>query len=187
MTTTPSHSQLQLVANTIRGLAMDAVQAANSGHPGLPMGMADVTAALWLRSLRYSTKDPQWQGRAPFVRSPGHGSTLLDAVRHLAGFDLPLDELKAFRQLDSATPGHPEYGHPGVETTTGPLGQGLGNGVGLALAAKMEAARFGKPSLENRVFGIVSDGDMMEGISSECASLAGHLGLDNLVYFYDDN
>ncbi|MHC5064083.1 MAG: transketolase [Planctomycetota bacterium] len=181
-------SQAQLVANTIRSLAMDAVQEANSGHPGMPMGMADAAATLWLKHLRYSPEDPEWAGRDRFVLSAGHGSMLLYSLLHLAGFDLSLEEIKNFRQLDSKTPGHPEYAHtPGVETTTGPLGQGFANGVGMALGAKMEAARFSNPGLCTRVFGIVSDGDLMEGISAESASLAGHLGLSNLVYLYDDN
>ena len=181
-------SQSQLAANTIRSLAMDAVQKAGSGHPGMPMGMADAAAVLWLGHLRYSISDPAWPGRDRFVLSAGHGSMLLYSLLHLAGFDLSIDELKNFRQLHSKTPGHPEFAHtPGVETTTGPLGQGFGNGVGMALGARMEAARFGNPLLENRVFGIVSDGDLMEGVSSECASLAGHLGLSNLVYLYDAN
>ncbi len=181
-------SQAQLVANTIRSLAMDAVQRANSGHPGMPMGMADVAATLWLKHLNYSVEDPEWAGRDRFVLSAGHGSMLLYALLHLAGFDLSLEEIKNFRQMDSKTPGHPEYGHtPGVETTTGPLGQGFGNGVGMALGAQMEAARYANAGFRSRVFGIVSDGDLMEGISAECASLAGHLGLSNLVYLYDDN
>ncbi|MEM7201427.1 MAG: transketolase [Planctomycetota bacterium] len=186
--TATSSDLLTLTANTIRGLSMDAVQKANSGHPGMPMGMADAAALLWLEVLRYCPDQPQWPGRDRFVLSAGHGSMLLYSLLHLAGFELPMSELQNFRQLHSRTPGHPEFGETaGVETTTGPLGQGFGNGVGMALAAKMEAARFGCVDLENRVFGIVSDGDLMEGISSEAGSLAGHLGLDNLVYLYDDN
>lgn len=184
----PSSHDLSLVANTIRGLAMDAVQQANSGHPGMPMGMADAATVLWTEFLRYDPADPQWHGRDRFVLSAGHGSMLLYSLLHLAGFDLALDDLKRFRQLHSRTPGHPEVGESaGVETTTGPLGQGFANGVGMALAARMEAARFGHEGLCARVFGIVSDGDLMEGISAEAAALAGHLQLGNLVYLYDDN
>jgi transketolase len=186
--TATMNDTLHLCANTIRGLAMDAVQKANSGHPGMPMGMAEVATVLWTGFLRYSVEDPQWPGRDRFVLSAGHGSMLLYSMLHLSGFDVSLDDIKAFRQLGSKTPGHPEYGQTqGVETTTGPLGQGFGNGVGMALAAQMEAARFRNPHYLARVFGIVSDGDLMEGISSESASLAGHLGLSNLVYLYDDN
>jgi transketolase len=179
---------LQLTANTIRGLAMDAVEKANSGHPGMPMGMAEVATVLWLRHLRWSAGDPAWLGRDRFVLSAGHGSMLLYSMLHLAGYPMSIDDLQSFRQWGSKTPGHPEvHETPGVETTTGPLGQGFGNGVGMALAAKMEAAQTRQPMLETRVFGIVSDGDLMEGISAEAASLAGHLGLDNLCYVYDDN
>ena len=186
--TATMNDTLHLCANTIRGLAMDAVQKANSGHPGLPMGMAEVATVLWTRFLRYSTEDPRWPGRDRFVLSAGHGSMLLYAMLHLAGFDVSLDDIKAFRQLGSKTPGHPEYGDTdGVETTTGPLGQGFANGVGMALGARMEAARYQDPHYLTRVFGIVSDGDLMEGLSSEAASLAGHLGLSNLLYLYDDN
>ena len=186
--TNTSPELLQLTANTIRGLAMDAVQKANSGHPGMPMGMADAASVLWLDYLRYAPSDPTWPGRDRFVLSAGHGSMLLYSLLHLAGFELSLDQLRDFRQLHSKTPGHPEFGEtPGVETTTGPLGQGFGNGVGMALAAKMEAARFGCNLFESRVFGIVSDGDLMEGVANEAASMAGHLGLDNLVFLYDDN
>ena len=186
---TASESELRLAAHVVRGLAIDAVQRARSGHPGMPMGMADVAVALWLDHLRFVPEDPQWAGRDHFVLSAGHGSMLLYALLHLGGYDLPLDELRQFRQLHSRTPGHPEVGiTPGVETSTGPLGQGFGNGVGMALAARMEAARFGAPHLAaHRVFGIVSDGDLMEGVSAEAASLAGHLRLGNLVYLYDDN
>ncbi|NOY78455.1 MAG: transketolase [Calditrichaeota bacterium] len=182
---------LQLTANTIRFLAVDAIQKANSGHPGLPMGAADYAAVLWMRYLNFNPEDPHWPNRDRFVLSAGHGSMLLYALLHLAGFDLTLEDLKQFRQLHSRTPGHPEYGlTPGVETTTGPLGQGFGNGVGMAIAAKMMAARFNTPDFSpvtHRVFGIVSDGDLMEGVSSEAASLAGHLKLGHLIYIYDDN
>ncbi|HLU40450.1 MAG TPA: transketolase [Planctomycetota bacterium] len=187
MTTTDA-SLLTLVANTIRGLAMDAVEKANSGHPGMPMGMADVAAVLWLEHLRHSPKDPHWLGRDRFVLSAGHGSMLLYALLHLSGYRVSLDDLKQFRQWHSRTPGHPEFGETdGVETTTGPLGQGFANGVGMAIAAQMEAAHTGCSMLKTRVLGIVSDGDLMEGISAEAASLAGHLQLDNLLYVYDDN
>jgi transketolase len=180
----------QLCINSIRVLAIDAVQKANSGHPGMPMGMAPAAYVLWTRFLRHNPRNPKWFGRDRFVLSAGHGSMLLYALLYLTGYDLPLDEIKRFRQLGSLTPGHPEYHHtPGVETTTGPLGQGFGNGVGMAIAGKHIEARFGKNSgvFAHRVFAIVSDGDLMEGIASEAASLAGHLGLGNIVYIYDDN
>ena len=186
--TVTRHDTQQLSANTIRGLAIDAVQKANSGHPGMPMGMADVATVLWTRHLRYSVEDPEWAGRDRFVLSAGHGSMLQYALLHLAGFPVSLDDLKSFRQLHSNTPGHPEYGDTvGVEITTGPLGSGFGSGVGMALGARMEAERYSNPLYESRVVGIVSDGDLMEGVAGEAASLAGHLGLSNLVYFYDDN
>lgn len=194
MSVTPSTGRAtleQLAVNTIRFLAVDAVEKAKSGHPGMPMGMADVGYVLWTGFLRHDPRDPQWPGRDRFVLSAGHGSMLLYALLHLSGYDLPMDELKRFRQLGSRTPGHPEHGHTvGVETTTGPLGQGFGNGVGMAVAAKMLDARFGDPKFSPgawRVWGIVSDGDMMEGVASEAASLAGHWGLGNLNYIYDDN
>ena len=182
---------LRLTANTIRFLAVDAIQKANSGHPGLPMGAADYATVLWTHYLKFNPKDPKWPNRDRFILSAGHGSMLLYALLHLSGFDLSIEDLKQFRQLHSHTPGHPEYGlTPGVETTTGPLGQGFGNGVGMAIAAKMMAARFNTSDfspITHRVFGIVSDGDLMEGVSSEAASLAGHLKLGNLIYIYDDN
>jgi transketolase len=181
----------QIAVNTIRFLAADAVEQANSGHPGMPMGMADVAYVIWMRFLRYQPHDPAWPGRDRFVLSAGHGSMLLYAMLHLAGYDLPMDEIRRFRQLGSITPGHPEHGlTPGVETTTGPLGQGLGNAVGMAIALRMLAARFnddGFAPVEARVFGICGDGDLMEGVASEAASLAGHLGLGNLNFVYDDN
>ena len=190
-TTTVTPELEQLAVNTIRFLAADAVEQAKSGHPGMPMGMADVAYVLWTRFLRYCPTDPAWPGRDRFVLSAGHGSMLLYAMLHLTGYDLPLDELKRFRQLGSRTPGHPEHGvTPGVETTTGPLGQGFGNGVGMAVAAAMMRARFADSPLapgDWRVYGIVSDGDLMEGVASEAASLAGHWGLGRLVYVYDDN
>ena len=173
-----------LAVNTIKMLAVDGVQRANSGHPGLPMGAAHYAFVLWSRYLRFNPHDPQWPNRDRFVLSAGHGSMLLYALLHLAGYDLSLEELQRFRQWGSKTPGHPEYGvTPGVETTTGPLGQGFANGVGMALAAKMAAARYNTadhPIIDHYVYGIVSDGDLMEGVSAEAASLAGHLGLGNL-------
>ncbi len=177
----------QLAVNTLRTLAVDAVEQAKSGHPGLPMGAAPMAHVLWTRYLRHNPADPAWPGRDRFVLSAGHGCMLLYALLHLTGYDLPLDELKRFRQWGSLTPGHPERGHTsGVEATTGPLGQGTGNAIGMAIAAKNLAARFGEPA-GFRVFALVSDGDLMEGVSGEASSLAGHLALDNLVFLYDDN
>lgn len=181
----------RLCINSIRVLAIDAVQKANSGHPGLPMGMAPAAYVLFTRFMRFNPRNPKWYGRDRFVLSAGHGSALLYAMLYLTGYDLSLDDLKRFRQLESRTPGHPEnYLTPGVETTTGPLGQGFATGVGMAIAGKHLEARFERDSsglFDHRIFGIVSDGDMMEGISHEAASLAGHLGLGNLIYLYDDN
>jgi transketolase len=181
----------QLCINSIRVLAIDAVQKANSGHPGMPMGMAPIAYLLWTRFMRYNPANPHWFGRDRFVLSAGHGSMLLYAALYLTGYDLPLEQIKQFRQLGSITPGHPEYGvTPGVETTTGPLGQGVGNGIGMALAAKHLRARFERDDsglFDHRVFGICGDGDLMEGVSSEAASIAGHLGLGNIIYIYDDN
>ena len=183
--------RLRLIANTLRFLAVDAIQKANSGHPGLPLGAADYAAVLWTRYLHFDPEEPKWPGRDRFVLSAGHGSMLLYALLHLSGFDVTLEDLKQFRQLHSKTPGHPEYGlTPGVETTTGPLGQGFGNAVGMAIAAKMMAARFNRPDFSpvtHRVFAIVSDGDLMEGVSSETASIAGNLKLGNLTCIYDNN
>lgn len=185
---TVATQDITLVANTIRGLAMDAVQKADSGHPGMPMGMAEVATVLWTEFLRWSAQDPDWLGRDRFVLSGGHGSMLLYSLLHLAGYPVSLDDLKQFRQLHSKTPGHPEFGETvGVETTTGPLGQGFANAVGFAIAAQMEAARFQNPLLLTRVFVTVGDGDLMEGISYEAATLAGHLKLANLVCLFDDN
>jgi transketolase len=181
----------QLCINTIRMLSVDAVQTANSGHPGMPMGAAAMAYVLWTRFLRHNPKDPTWPNRDRFVLSADHGSMLIYSLLHLCGYDLSLEELQNFRQWGSKTPGHPEHGHtPGVETTTGPLGQGFANGVGMALAERYLAARFNKPGyqiIDHFTYGIVSDGDLMEGISHEAASLAGHLGLGKLIYFYDDN
>jgi len=181
----------QLCINSIRVLAIDAVQKANSGHPGMPMGMAPVAYLLFTRFMRHNPRNPHWYGRDRFVLSAGHGSMLLYALLHLSGYDLPLDEIKRFRQLGSKTPGHPEYGVTiGVETTTGPLGQGIGNGVGMAIAAKHMASRFDDGSshlFDHRIFAVCGDGDLMEGIASEAASIAGHLGLGNIIYLYDSN
>jgi transketolase len=181
----------QLCVNTIRALAMDAIQKANSGHPGMPMGMADVAYVLWTQFLRHNPANPGWPNRDRFVLSAGHGSMLLYSLLHLTGYDLSLEEIKQFRQWASRTPGHPEYGDtPGVETTTGPLGQGLANAVGMALAERMLAAEFNQPGFEivnHYTYVLASDGDLMEGISHEAASLAGHLGLGKLICLYDDN
>ena len=187
--TQPSPALRARIENTIRFLAIDAVERARSGHPGAPMGLAAAAFELWNGHLRFDPSDPEWPLRDRFVLSNGHASMLLYALLHLFGFDVTLDDLRSFRQLGSKTPGHPEYGHtPGVETTTGPLGQGFGMGVGMALAAKLTRARFGPDGPGNHlVYGIVSDGDLMEGISAEAGSLAGHLGLGNLIYLYDDN
>ena len=178
----------RLTANTIRGLAMDGVQAANSGHPGMPLGMADVAAVLWSRFLRYDPTDSAWFDRDRFVLSAGHGSMLLYAMLHLTGQGLTLDDLKSFRQWGSRCAGHPEFGEaPGIETTTGPLGAGFAMGVGMAIAEAHLRARFGEGVCNHWTYAIVSDGDLMEGVASEAASLAGHLGLGRLVYLYDDN
>lgn len=177
--------------NTIRFLAVDAVQRAESGHPGMPMGAATMAYVLWMRHLRHNPRDPQWPDRDRFVLSAGHGSMLLYALLHLTGYDLPMEELKTFRQWGSVTPGHPEaHLTPGVETTTGPLGQGVANAVGMAIAEKHLAARFNTPEhniVDHYTYAICSDGDLMEGISHEAASMAGHLGLGKLIYLYDDN
>jgi transketolase len=178
----------QLAVNTIKGLAMDAVQKANSGHPGMPMGMADIAVTLWSRFIEVDPDDPAWPDRDRFVLSNGHGSMLLYSLLHLCGFPLTIDDLKSFRQWESHTAGHPEMDHGlGIETTTGPLGQGFATGVGMAVAETHLRARLGVEVVDHRVFGFVSDGDLMEGISSEAASLAGHFGLGRLVYLYDDN
>src|SRR5499427_1132535 len=184
-------SDTQTMAHAIRALAMDAVQKANSGHPGAPMGLAEVAVALWGRHLKHNPADPHWLDRDRFVLSNGHGSMLLYALLHLTGYDLPIDELRNFRQLHSRTPGHPEVGvTPGVETTTGPLGQGLANAVGMALAEKLLAAHFNRPGhtvVDHRTYVIVGDGCLMEGISHEAASLAGTWQLNKLIAIYDDN
>jgi len=189
--TTPSPAPTSLMANAIRALSMDAVQKANSGHPGMPMGMAEIGVALWSRHLRHNPTNPQWADRDRFVLSNGHGSMLLYSLLHLTGYDLPMEELKNFRQLHSKTPGHPEYGiTPGVETTTGPLGQGLANAVGMALAESLLATEFNKPDakiVDHHTYVFVGDGCLMEGISHEACSLAGVLKLNKLIAFYDDN
>ena len=178
----------RLCVDTVRALAMDAVERAQSGHPGLPMAMAPAAYLLYTRYLRHNPRDPHWPDRDRFVLSAGHGSMLLYAVLHLCGYDLPLRELQRFRQWGSRTPGHPEYGEtPGVETTTGPLGQGFANGVGMAMAERFLRERYGAEVMDHRVFALCSDGDLMEGVSAEAASLAGHLGLGRLVYLWDDN
>ena len=181
----------RLCINTIRFLAVDAVQKAQSGHPGAPMGAAAMAYTLWDRFLKHNPRNPEWPNRDRFVLSNGHASMLLYALLHLTGYDLPLEEIKNFRQWGSKTPGHPEYGHtPGVEATTGPLGQGFGNGVGMAIAERWLAEhynRLGHQIIDHYVYGIVSDGDLQEGVSSEAASLAGTLRLGKLIYLYDDN
>ncbi len=188
----PETKQLQdLAINTIRFLSADGVQQAKSGHPGLPMGTAPMAYTLWTRHLRHNPSNPNWPDRDRFVLSGGHGSMLLYSLLHLTGYDLPLDELKRFRQWGSLTPGHPEYGlTPGVETTTGPLGQGFANGVGMAMTEAHLAKVYNRPGHEiinHYVYAIVTDGDLMEGVASEAASLAGHLRLGKLIYLYDDN
>ncbi len=179
------------LANAIRALSMDAVQQANSGHPGAPMGMADIAEVLWNDYLIHNPADPEWSNRDRFVLSNGHGSMLLYSLLHLSGYDLPIEEIKNFRQLHSKTPGHPEYGYaPGVETTTGPLGQGISNAVGMALAEKVLAAQFnrsGHSIVDHYTYTFLGDGCLMEGISHEVCSLAGTLGLNKLIAFYDDN
>lgn len=182
------HTNLQRLATTVRTLSIDAVQKANSGHPGLPLGAADFTSVLWANYLRFDPKDPHWMNRDRFVLSAGHGCMLLYSMLNLFGYDLPMSQIQQFRQWESQTPGHPEFGMTaGVECTTGPLGQGASNAVGLALSQKMLAARYGADLFNSRVYALVSDGDLMEGVAAEAGSLAGHLQLDNLIYLYDDN
>jgi len=185
----PRHRDLRDMANALRALAMDAVEQAKSGHPGMPMGMADVATVLFRDFLKFDAADPDWPDRDRFVLSAGHGSMLLYGLLHLTGYaDMTLDELKRFRQLGSRTAGHPEYGHAkGIETTTGPLGQGLGNAVGMALAERLLAARFGAALVDHRTYVIAGDGCLMEGISHEAISLAGHLRLAKLTVLWDDN
>src|ERR1700732_3748076 len=187
--TPPGDPKLRRMANALRALAMDAVEQAKSGHPGMPMGMADIAAVLFTQFLRFDPLAPDWPDRDRFIVSNGHGCMLLYGLLHLTGYpDMTLDELKRFRQLGSRTAGHPERGHAsGIEVTTGPLGQGLGNSVGMALAERMLAAEFGSEIVDHHTYVIASDGDLMEGVSHEAASLAGHLGLNKLIVFYDDN
>ena len=181
----------QNLANAIRALSMDAVQQANSGHPGMPMGMADIATVLWREFLQHNPSNPSWSNRDRFVLSNGHGSMLHYSLLHLTGYDLSINDLKQFRQLHSKTPGHPEYGYaPGIETTTGPLGQGLANAVGMALAEKILAAYFNQKDfsiVDHFTYVFMGDGCLMEGISHEVASLAGTLGLGKLIAFWDDN
>ncbi|MFL6616963.1 MAG: transketolase, partial [Povalibacter sp.] len=189
MTTTSS--QRRLLANAIRALAMDAVQKANSGHPGMPMGMADIAEVLWNDYHKHNPVNPKWADRDRFVISNGHGSMLLYALLNLTGYPLSMDDIRGFRQLGSHTAGHPEYDlHLGIETTTGPLGQGLANAVGMALAEKMLAAQFNRPGheiVDHRTWVFLGDGCLMEGVSHEACSLAGTLKLGKLTAFYDDN
>ena len=181
----------ELCINTLRMLSVDMIQEANSGHPGMPMGTSPMAYVLWTRFLKYHPQKPSWPDRDRFILSAGHGSALLYSLLHLTGYDLPLEEIKRFRQWGSKTPGHPEYGEtPGVESTTGPLGQGFPNGVGMAIAERFLASRFNRPGhtiVDHYTYSIVSDGDLMEGVSSEAASLAGHLKLGRLIYLYDNN
>ncbi|WP_103665071.1 transketolase [Gracilimonas amylolytica] len=187
----PASKLDQLCVNTIRTLSIDGVEKANSGHPGMPMGMADVAYVLWTKFLKHNPKNPDWYDRDRFILSAGHGSMLIYSLLHLTGYDLSLEEIKNFRQMGSKTPGHPEYGMtPGVETTTGPLGQGFGTGVGMAIAEHFLGAKFNKEDhkiVDHYTYAIVSDGDLMEGISHESASMAGHMGLGKLIYLYDSN
>ena len=182
---------LKTIANTVRGLSADGVERANSGHPGMPLGTADIGAVLFGEVMNYDPTQPEWPNRDRFVLSAGHGSMFIYSFLHLAGYDLPMEELKRFRQLGSRTPGHPEYGiTPGVETTTGPLGQGIGNAVGMALAERILAHRYNRPGYEmvdHYTYALCGDGDLMEGVAQEASSLAGHLGLGKLIVLYDSN
>ncbi|WP_421774874.1 transketolase [Gracilimonas sp.] len=187
----PASKLDQLCVNTIRTLSIDAVEKANSGHPGMPMGMADAAYVLWTKFLKHNPNNPNWFDRDRFILSAGHGSMLIYSLLHLTGYEVSLEEIKNFRQMGSITPGHPEYGMtPGVETTTGPLGQGFGTGVGMAMAEHFMSAKFNKEGhniVDHYTYAIVSDGDLMEGISHESASMAGHMGLGKLIYLYDSN
>jgi transketolase len=187
--TSPDQTQIRALANAIRFLALDAVEAAKSGHPGLPLGMADVATVLFSRFLKFNPAEPHWPDRDRFVLSAGHGSMLLYALLHLTGYpDMTLEELKHFRKVGSRTPGHPEYGHaPGIETTTGPLGQGIANAVGMAMAERHLNARFGSELADHKTYVIASDGDLEEGISHEAIGLAGHYRLNKLIVLWDDN
>src|SRR5215813_2797526 len=188
---TAANADPKLLADAIRALAMDAVQAAYSGHPGMPMGMAEIAVALWHRHHRHNPANPHWADRDRFILSNGHGSMLQYALLHLTGYDLPIEELKRFRQLHSKTPGHPEVGlTPGVETTTGPLGQGISNAVGMALAERLLASEFNRPGhtiVDHYTYVFLGDGCLMEGISHESCALAGTWKLGKLIAFYDDN
>src|SRR5512135_1116879 len=185
----PEQVRTRRLANAIRGLSMDAVEQAKSGHPGLPMGMADAATVLFSHFLKFDPRNPHWPYRDRFVLSAGHGSMLLYSLLYLTGYaDPTLDDIRKFRQVESPCAGHPEYGHlPGIETTTGPLGQGVGNAVGMALAERHLNARFGDDLVNHKTYVIASDGDLMEGISHEAISLAGHLKLSNLIVLWDDN
>src|SRR5947208_2895209 len=187
--TAVTRAQHDAMANAIRALAMDAVEQAKSGHPGLPMGAADIATVLFGRFLKFNPDQPAWPDRDRFVLSAGHGSMLIYALLYLLGYPkMTVEELKRFRQLGSLTPGHPEHGHtPGIETTTGPLSQGLGNAVGMALAERMLATQFGDDLVDHRTYVLASDGDLMEGISQEVIALAGHLRLNKLTVLYADN
>ncbi|MGP1276185.1 MAG: transketolase family protein, partial [Caulobacterales bacterium] len=187
--TAPAPDRIRPMANAVRALSMDAVEKAKSGHPGMPMGMADAATVLWARHMRFDPADPQWPDRDRFVLSAGHGSMLIYSILHLIGVEgVTMEELKNFRQLGSKTPGHPEYGHtPGVETTTGPLGQGISTAVGMALAERILNAHFGDALVDHRTWVIASDGDLQEGISQEAISIAGHLKLNRLIVLWDDN
>lgn len=182
---------LQKIANVIRGLSADAVEAAKSGHPGAPLGLADVGSVIYFDVMKHNPANPNWPNRDRFVLSGGHGSMLLYSLLHLSGYQVTMDDLKNFRQLGSNTPGHPEYGDTdGVETTTGPLGQGIGNAIGMAIGEKMAAARYNQPGYEivnHYTYVLCGDGDLMEGVSAEASSLAGHLGLGKLIMIYDSN
>ncbi|MCK6417394.1 MAG: transketolase, partial [Alphaproteobacteria bacterium] len=186
---TDPQSDLRLYANAIRALAMDAVEKANSGHPGMPMGMADVATVLYSKFLKFDPQNPEWPDRDRFVLSAGHGSMLLYALNYLTGYSaITLDQIKNFRQMRAITAGHPEVEpHAGIETTTGPLGQGIATAVGMALGERLMNARFGDDLVAHYTYVIASDGDLMEGISHEACSLAGHLGLSKLIVLYDDN
>src|SRR6058998_432571 len=188
---TRSGSSMNECINAIRALSIDAVEKAHSGHPGMPLGAAAMAYVLWTRFLRHNPRNPQWPDRDRFILSAGHGSMLLYSLLFLTGYDLSLDDIKQFRQWGSRTPGHPEFGDtPGVETTTGPLGQGFANGIGMAIAEAHLAARFNRPGhtvVDHFTYVLASDGDLMEGVGAEACSLAGHLGLGKLVVLYDDN
>jgi transketolase len=185
----PNSSQRQTMANAIRALAMDAVQAANSGHPGMPMGMADAATALFCDHLKFDAASPDWPDRDRFVLSAGHGSMLIYALLHLTGYeDMTIEQIRNFRQLGARTAGHPEFGHAkGIETTTGPLGQGIANAVGMAMAERHMAARYGDDLVDHHTYVIAGDGCLMEGVSHEAASMAGHMKLGRLIVLFDDN